>query len=111
MNIYIELWKSKDAWLSLPLDERQSYMAQMQPSIRVFLEKGAKIHSWGTNNKANDLKADYTWFAIWEFPNDELITEFEALLQGAKWYDYFEQINISGDNVGPESTIGSMLNI
>lgn len=110
MNIYIELWKAKEAWLSLPNSEKQLYMAKMQPSIPVFLDKGAKIHSWGQSNKANDNIADFNWFAVWEFPNEDLIIEFEALLDGAKWYDYFEQINISGENVGPEVIIGQMIN-
>jgi len=109
MNIYIELWKAKETWLSLSIAERQSYMANMQPSIKIFLDKGSKIKGWGRNNKATDQISDYSWYAIWEFPNEDLITEFEALLQGAKWYDYFDQVNICGENLGPEAIMNQMV--
>jgi len=109
MIIYIELWTAKQSWKELPQSAKEEYMGQMQPSIPKFLEKGAKIHSWGRNHLANDHKSTHTWFAIWEFPNEDLITEFEALLQGAGWYNYFDQINACGENVGPEAIIGEIL--
>ncbi len=111
MNIYIELWTAKETWLSLPQSEKQVYMKQMESSIPIFLNKGAKIHSWGHNNKANDHTIPYSWYAVWEFPNEDIITEFEALLQGASWYTYFDQINICGENVGPQYIIKQLINL
>jgi len=35
----------KQMVLPFPQHEKQLYLAQMQPSIPVFLEKGATIHS------------------------------------------------------------------
>ena len=111
MKTYIELWKAKQSWLSLPQDQRADYLSKMQPSIGFFLEKGSSIISWGKNTDANDQKADYDWFSIWQFPDDGVLAEFEALLQGAGWYDYFDQINVGGEHVGPEEVIGQLINL
>lgn len=111
MKTFIELWKAKDSWLSLPQHERENYLSKMQPTIPFFIEKGAIIISWGQNTDAQDQKSDYDWFSIWQFPDEDVMMEFEALLQEAGWYNYFNQINLAGDHVGPENIINKLINI
>jgi len=111
MKTFIELWKAKPSWLSLSTSERENYLSKMQPSIPFFLEKGAAIISWGKNTDASDHQADYDWFSIWQFPDHNVMTEFEALLEEAGWYNYFEQINICGKHEGPEEVIKQLIKL
>jgi len=111
MKTYIELWKAKDSWLSLPQTERQAYLAKMQTTIPQFINRGAEIISWGVNDGTNEHKAAYSFFAIWNFPTEEMVLEFEALLNGADWYSYFEQVNICGTSVGPVDIMKNMMSL
>jgi len=111
MKTYIELWKANQTWLSLPQNERQAYLAKLQPTIPQFTNRGAEIVSWGVNDGTEDHSADYTFFAIWNFPTNDMVLEFEALLQGADWYSFFDQVNLCGENVGPQHVIEKLMGL
>ena len=53
---------------------------------------------------ANDRRAPYDFFCVYRVPNVELQREFERQIVASGWYDYFEQVNVSGDienSLGP----------
>ncbi len=111
MNVFIELWKAKDAWKNLPLTERQDYVAQIGPVMDDLMNRGLVIDAWGINEDETKYKSEYDFFAVSKLPTEELLKEFEAIIEAAGWYNYFEQVNISGSLISPEEVIGKMLKI
>lgn len=111
MITYLELWKAKDEWLNLSKEERGNYMNALGPAIQQLMENGVQIVSWGENDKATFSKADYDYFAVWTFPNAEAAKSFEQMVQGAGWYNYFEQVNIMGTAGSPQDVIGKMVDL
>lgn len=111
MKIFIELWKAKDAWKNLSLKERQEYMAQIGPVLQDLMEKGAVFEVWGVNEDKTDYRSEYDFFAVTRLPSDELLKEFQNIVEAADWYEYFEQVNISGTLISAEEIIGKMLEI
>jgi hypothetical protein len=109
MITYIELWKAKQAWMDLSKEDRGNYMNALGPAIQQLLENGAQIVSWGANDNATFSKADYDFFAVWTFPNSESAQGFEKLVEGAGWYNYFDQVNLMGTAGGPQEVIGQMI--
>ncbi len=109
MEIFIELWKAKDAWKQLPLAERQAYVAQIGPVMEDLIKKGVVIEAWGINKDETPFASDYDFFAVTKLPSHELLTEFEAIVEDAGWYNYFDQVNVSGSAKTPEEVIGKML--
>ncbi|MBK8489304.1 MAG: hypothetical protein IPL49_00020 [Saprospirales bacterium] len=109
MKSYIELWKAKDAWTNLPKEDRGNYLSKLAPSIQYFAEKGVEIVSWGLIEENTFNKADYDFFAIWNMPNEEIVKEFEVLIEGTGWYNYFEQINACGKVTTPDEVIGKLI--
>lgn len=109
MKIFIELWKAKDAWKNMPLSERQNYVAQIGPVMQDLISKGVVIEAWGLNEDKSKYNAGYDFFAVTKFPTPELLHEFEAIVEGAGWYNYFDQVNISGSVMSPEEVIGKIL--
>jgi hypothetical protein len=109
MKTYIEIWKAKEAWHNMPKVQRGEYMGQLGPAIQGLLESGVKIISWGINNKKTFKRANYDFFGVWEFPNQESIESFEKLVESAGWYTYFEQVNLCGATTTPEEVIGKMI--
>lgn len=111
MKIFLELWKAKDAWKNLPVAERQDYVAQIGPVMEDLIKKGVVIEAWGINEDSTPYAADYEFFAVTKLPSQELLDEFEAIVDEAGWYNYFEQINVSGSAMSPEQVIGKMLEL
>ncbi|MCK5207174.1 MAG: hypothetical protein KAI29_13115 [Cyclobacteriaceae bacterium] len=109
MKIFIELWKAKDAWKNLSMSERQDYVAQIGPVMEDLVAKGVIIEAWGINEDKTPYVSDYDFFAVTKLPSQELLDEFEAIVEGAGWYNYFEQVNVSGSAMTPEEVIGKML--
>ncbi len=109
MITFIELWSANENWKALDQELRADYLSKMKPSIPKFMEQGAEIIAWGHNDKIDDHRAPFDYYAIWTFPNQDLIVQFKDLLQGAGWYNYFDQVNICGDAHAPDPIIGHMI--
>ena len=109
MKIFIELWKAKDTWKQLSLSERQAYVAQIGPVMEDLMKKGVVIEAWGINEDATPFASEYDFFAVTKLPSRELLSEFEAIVEGAGWYNYFDQVNVSGSAMTPEEVIGKMM--
>ncbi len=110
MITYIELWKAKQAWIDLSKAERGDYMNALGPAIQHLLDSGVQIVSWGSNDAATFSKADYDYFAVWTFPTIEAAHEFEKMVEGAGWYNYFTQVNAMGTAASPQHIIETMIN-
>ena len=42
---------------------------------------------------------------------EALLLRFQDIVEGAKWDEYFTQINVSGDNLGAEAVIGKIIEL
>lgn len=109
MITYIELWKATQAWTDLSTADRGAYMTALGPAIQGLMEKGVQVVSWGANEAGTFKKADYDFFAVWTFPDGETAKGFEQMVEGAGWYNYFEQVNLMGQAQGPEEIIGHLI--
>ncbi len=111
MIYFIELWNAKQVWRDLSQEERQNYMAQVGGAIQGLIEQGVQILSWSKNDEATSLRAGYDYFAIWGFPNQEMANQYQSLVEGAGWYNYFEQVNLMGAQDSAESVIGHLIQV
>lgn len=111
MKMYIELWKATQAWIDLSKDERGNYMSQLGPAIQQLVESGVEIINWGAIDSTTYNKVDYDFFAVWKFPSQDAAESFEKLVEGAGWYNYFEQVNAMGNPVTAEEVIGQLVNM
>lgn len=109
MKVYLELWKATSAWKELSQEERGNYMGQLGPAIQHLMESGVKIINWGVNDPNTFSRADYDFFAVWTFPSDEAAQGFEKMVEGAGWYNYFEQVNVKGDASTAQDVIGKLI--
>lgn len=111
MYLFIELWKPKQAWLDLPQDKRAEYMQQLGPAIQQLTEAGMEIVSWSLNETDTPQGTDHTYIAAYKFPSKEIALQMEAAVEGAGWYNYFEQINAKGELNSPDAVIGHMIGL
>jgi hypothetical protein len=109
MKYYFEAWKARQTWLDMGQEARGAYMAQLGPAIQQLGEQGAEIITWGVNDAETFNRLDQEFFAIWKFPTEELANQFEELVNGAGWYNYFHQVNIKGSPATPTDIIGKLI--
>lgn len=110
MITYIELWKAKSSWNEMSKEERGNYLSALGPAIQQLLDSGVQIISWGKNESATFSKADYDYFGVWSFPDAESAKNFEQMVEGAGWYNYFDQVNAMGTTSSPQEVMGDMVN-
>jgi len=111
MIYFIEIWNVKPAWLALSAEERGNYMGQVGAHIQGLLDKGVKVLTWSGNDGATTHRADYDYFAIWTFPDQTTADAFQQLVEGAGWYNYFEQTNLMGKEASVADIIGNLVQL
>ena len=109
MKCFIELWNVRDAWKQLSKEERQNYLGQVGANMQGLMEQGVEVICWGENEKETTHRAGFDYFAVWKFPNSEIAKELEAAIEAAGWYNYFEQVNLSGESTTAEEIIGDLI--
>lgn len=109
MIYFIELWNTKPAWKALSTNERVEYMGKVGAAIQGLLDQGVKVLTWSKNDEATTKKAGYEYFAIWSLPNQESANQFQQLVAGAGWYNYFEQVNAMGKQDTAEAIINQLI--
>lgn len=95
----------------MPLSDRQAYAAQLGPVIQDFVDKGAVLEAWGMNKDETQYRADYDFFAVTKFPSEALLKEFQAIVESAGWYAYFDQVNLSGSLMSPQEVVGKIIEL
>lgn len=111
MIYFIEMWNAKPAWHALSAEERTAYMGQVGTHIQGLLDQGVTVLTWSHNDPATSERAAYDYFAIWSFPNQETVDGFQQLVEGAGWYQYFEQTNLMGQEASAERVIGHLVQL
>ncbi len=111
MKIFIELWKAKNTWLQLSRKDRESFVSRIGPEIAGLISKGIIVDSWGMNDDSSLYKADYDFFAITKLPSAELLEEFQQVIEKSGWYNYFDQVNVTGQDISAETVIRRMVDL
>jgi len=111
MIYIVEIWSVKPAWLALSTQERGAYMTQVGGAIQDLLAKGVKGLTWSHNDSNTSKRMDHDFFAIWTFPDQNLADDFLQIVEGAGWYEYFEQVNLKGNAASVEDIIGRLVAI
>jgi len=105
MHVFIELWKAKPAWEALSRDERVAYMEQVGAGVRQLAEAGVEAVTWGLVEEDTVRRADFDFFAVWRTPDKDATKLLERAVEEAGWYEYMEQVNVSGEMASPQEVI------
>ena len=106
MYLYVETWQPTQEWLGLSKEERVNYVTAVGGAIQQLIDAGVEIVGWALNDNDTDHHNGFDYFAVWKFPNKEIIKQFEATVTAAGWYNYFKQVNCSGTLTTPQDVLG-----
>jgi hypothetical protein len=125
MYLYIEIWKTKDAWLKLTSAQRQAKidelltLAKQHPITGVipfsFREVGdVRLFDGVTEqpvviDNAVARPTGFHYAAAWMVPTRDLIKQFENRVESLGWwFEYFEQQNAWGV-MDRDATVNDMI--
>ena len=111
MYLFVECWKARPEWLALKAEERGAYMAQLGQGIGELLKAGVEVISWSLNDIDTSNRSQYDYFAVWKFPTKEMVQGFEQIVEQSGWYNYFDQVNLSGEIKDPFSCISNIVSL
>ena len=96
-QVFIELYNYRPAWAKCPESERTDFAKKVVEAVKGLKSAGVDVVAYGMNSPKTDRRAPYDFFCIYRVPNAEFQREFERQIAASGWYDYFEQVNVSGD--------------
>ncbi len=110
-QIFIELFKYKDAWRNQPEEAREAYRQGVLGAVANQVAAGLDVISWGFNDAATDRRAPYDFYCVYRTPSVEYQRGFEAEIAAAGWYDFFEQVNVSGALSTPDALLAACVKL
>lgn len=111
MYLFIECWKARPEWLALNRETRSAYMAELGKGIEQLAKAGVEIISWSFNDPKTSNRAAFDYFAVWRFPDTGSMRGFEQIIQQSGWYNYFDQVNLSGEMADPLPCISRIIDL
>jgi hypothetical protein len=112
MKVFVELWRARDSWVELSPEQRGEWMQNVGPSIQAMLGAGVAYLGGGRSEAGDQYRATtHDFFAVWTVRDDNVLRMFESAIEQSGWYDYFEQVNVTGESVELESLIGLLIEL
>jgi haloalkane dehalogenase len=96
-QLFIELYNYKPAWTNCPEGKREDFARQIAEAVKGATSAGVDIVAYGMNAVETDKRAPYDFFCVYRVPSVAFQREFERQIAASGWYDFFDQVNISGD--------------
>ena len=104
-QVFIELYNYRPAWAKCPESERTDFVTKVVEAVKGLKAAGVDVVAYGMHAPEPDPRAPYDFFCVYRVPNVEFRREFERQVAASGWYDYFEQVNVSGDEKDFESVL------
>ena len=97
-QIFVELYNYKPTWLHLTDGERAEVVQGVIEAVIGLKSAGVDVLGAGMNAMTTDHRAPYDFFCVYRVPSPEFQREFERQVAASGWYDFFDQVNVSGDS-------------
>ena len=99
-RVMTELYRPKPSWTALAPAARREFLQNLVAALAPVLESGASAIALGAADAKTEADAEangYRFFALWRLRDQAASDDMIRISQAAGWYDYFEQVNVSGD--------------
>ncbi len=110
MYIFVELWNVKQAWLDMSQEDRGAYVNGVGGAMEELAKAGVECLCW-THVDNKDYLSGHDYIAVWKMPDEATVELFEKTVEGAGWYNYFEQVNARGVMDTPQDVLGHLVGL
>ncbi|MFJ9367388.1 haloalkane dehalogenase [Nocardia sp. NPDC101769] len=106
-QIFVELYNYRPEWRALDDEQRQTFVMGVMDALTGLQKQGVEVIGYGANDLETDRRAPYDFFCVYRVPDVDAQRKIEAEVAASGWYDYFDQVNVSG---AARTPIGTLLN-
>jgi hypothetical protein len=106
-QIFIELYNYRPGWKELSADDRQVFANTVANEVKGLAQHGVDVIAWGMNDQATAYRAPYDFYCVYKVPSAEFQRSFDAAVEASGWYNYFEQVCVSGKALTPEELLSA----
>jgi len=109
MYLYVETWNAKPAWLALGDDARRAFVDKVNDLLGSLLSDDLRLLGCAITNEDTPRHGGYRYVAVWQATSRDYVKRIEEGTERIGWHEYFDQVNLGSELVGPEVLIGHML--
>ena len=110
MYLFVKLWTPKPSWEDLPQEKRISFIKKAQEMMQSVSERGLETVGWIEIDSDSTIhNSGYQYCSVYKTPSKESANEFNVSMQKFGWYDYFDQINATGQLQSPGAVLAKVV--
>ena len=106
MKLFVERWRVLNSWMQLAEPERAQWLDGIGPAIETIVARGVE---YVCGARMDSDAGGYEFVAVWRVPDGDAQDEFKRAIADSGWYEYFEQVNLSGSPLELPELIGSLV--
>jgi hypothetical protein len=95
MQTLIIIWEPNAKWHALNESEKNQYLLSLNAAINGARSEGVMTLGWSKIDRTLSKSPKEGYVGIFAMSDAEQIHILEANVQQAKWYDYFDSVNVS----------------
>jgi haloalkane dehalogenase len=106
VKLFVERWRVLNSWKGLPAPAREQWIGEIGPAIEAIVARGVE---YVCGALMDSDAGDEEFVAVWRVPDEEAQDAFRRAIADSGWYEYFEQVNLSGSSLELSELIGSLV--
>ncbi|HWU63935.1 MAG TPA: DUF6616 family protein [Ensifer sp.] len=106
-QIFVELYNYRAGWKELSATDRKAFADKVANEVSGLAQHGVEVVAWGMNDRATAHRAPYDFFCVYKVPSAEFQRGFDAAVEASGWYNYFEQVCVSGKALTPHELLSA----
>ena len=111
MFLYVELWKPRDEWYRVPIEQREELLSQLKPGLEKMKDLQVELVGVTTCDEGVPNSVDYRYMAVWKMPNLGHVHMLEKAVKSEGWSNFFEIINARGKILSVDEFVGDMMKV
>lgn len=106
-HLFVEMYNYTEAWRRENPRARRDYIARVLAIIAQLPERGIEVVGFAFNEPETDNRAPYDFFCVYRVTDQATQRVFEKAISEAGWYEFFDQVNLSGAAQSPDAVLSA----
>ncbi|MCA9036649.1 MAG: hypothetical protein KDA91_16050 [Planctomycetaceae bacterium] len=111
MYLYVEMWNAKPSWLGLPQGQREAFMKKVDAFLATIKPEDAEVYGCCVNDGDTMPRAGYAYLVVWKVRDKSCVKAIADGTAAVGFYDYFDQVNIGGNQLTADELVGALMSL
>lgn len=111
MYLYVEMWNAKPTWLGLPLKQREEFIDKVDAFLKTIMGPDRDVYGCCVNDGDTMPRAGYAFLVVWKLKDKSCVQAIADGTAAVGFYDYFDQVNIGGNQITSDDLVGALMSL